>query len=451
MPDGSSGTSSSSDRVAGLTALLLGGAAVMWWSLMPGGFAWNHPRFWANRAIPMVAASIAAAAIVDFKGARSALIASLPAAWSAAILSWFVVFPISGRMLAPSVIALTLALWWQPLRAGGWRQYRRTTTIACCLVLSAFGAAWTWTQRAPLPDTRPLNLPMPVTASGATEKRTAIVQLGSQMTIGTENGAVVWDSGALRIEARPLLEFNSRSPDRCWSNLAPPRQRIGPRLGVASFERSANHAAISYERGPDERLRLTARSEAGAAVVETWAALDRPVYSHLNTFCELHLAGHSRLQLCFSPCPDVVIDALPSDYPVGRPGRLAYLDAAEGFHVVEASSGEKGPFRQLASGRLRSSDPLAITVYDGQARVCRVTLDDWAAQAGRDVSPTAGWGLPVNAIQFGQIGELPSGPVMIWVTLASTSVGRGWDTVGHTPGVYRNLMRLESFDLLEER
>jgi hypothetical protein len=55
----------------------------------------------------------------------------------------------------------------------------------------------------------------------------------------------------------------------------------------------------------------------------------------------------------------------------------------------------------------------------------RITLDDWAAQAGRSLSPIEGWGLPVNAIEFSQISDPASGsaPVAIWVTLACTSVG----------------------------
>jgi len=32
---------------------------------------------------------------------------------------------------------------------------------------------------------------------------------------------------------------------------------------------------------------------------------------------------------------------------------------------------------------------------------------------------------------------------MIWFTLAGTSVGRGWDTVGHKSGKYRNRVVVE--------
>jgi hypothetical protein len=34
----------------------------------------------------------------------------------------------------------------------------------------------------------------------------------------------------------------------------------------------------------------------------------------------------------------------------------------------------------------------------------------------------------------------------IWITLAGTSVGRGWDSVGHKQGIYRNQMTIESLN-----
>ena len=56
------------------------------------------------------------------------------------------------------------------------------------------------------------------------------------------------------------------------------------------------------------------------------------------------------------------------------------------------------------------------------------------------LSPTAGWGVPVNAIEFSlsPYDHSPTGPASIFITLAATSVGRGWDCVGHSAGAYRN-------------
>jgi hypothetical protein len=40
-------------------------------------------------------------------------------------------------------------------------------------------------------------------------------------------------------------------------------------------------------------------------------------------------------------------------------------------------------------------------------------------------------------------GETSYSPVRIWLTLAGTSVGRGFDSVGHAAGTYRNRVRIE--------
>ena len=71
-------------------------------------------------------------------------------------------------------------------------------------------------------------------------------------------------------------------------------------------------------------------------------------------------------------------------------------------------------------------------------------MADWAAQADTTISPTAGWGVPVNAIEFSLVDDPASSPASIFVTLAATSVGRGWDCVAHNPGTYRNRIRIEA-------
>jgi hypothetical protein len=96
---------------------------------------------------------------------------------------------------------------------------------------------------------------------------------------------------------------------------------------------------------------------------------------------------------------------------------------------------------------LRAVTAVTLTLLDEGEPVCRITLDDWPPQAGRSLSPTAGWGLPVNAIEFSQLGDgSGGGPISIWVALSATSVGRGWDSAGHAAGTYRNRMRIEWVD-----
>jgi len=40
----------------------------------------------------------------------------------------------------------------------------------------------------------------------------------------------------------------------------------------------------------------------------------------------------------------------------------------------------------------------------------------------------------VNAIELIRVGEEKASPAIIFVTPAATSVGRGWDSVGHRAG-----------------
>jgi hypothetical protein len=133
----------------------------------------------------------------------------------------------------------------------------------------------------------------------------------------------------------------------------------------------------------------------------------------------------------------------PFDYPIGRPARFAYWDAQHQFRVVEAASGEKGPFRTLAVGTLERGDPLTVSIYDADVLRAKITFHDWSAQASTDLSPTAGWMVPQNAIEFFRLGNREIDPIAIYVTLAGTSVGRGWDSVGHRAGTYRNRIGIE--------
>jgi hypothetical protein len=181
-------------------------------------------------------------------------------------------------------------------------------------------------------------------------------------------------------------------------------------------------------------------------VIEAGSRLSEPIYSHLNTYTLVLVVGHSRLFLAFSPCPNERVEVFPADYPIGRPARAAYLGADQVFRVIEASSAEKGPFRELAHGPLRRGEPLAVELYDGERRAGRITWLDWSAQVDTGLSPTAGWGLPTNAVEFRLEGDQPDDVAAIYLTLAGTSWGRGWDSVGHGPGTYLNRMRVDGVE-----
>ena len=420
-------------------------AASAWWWLMPRGFPPSHPRFWSNGVAPIVTLAAVATAVIAARRPRLGLLrttlAAFPAAWGAAALSSRFAFPITfGRLfllplLGGTLMAAALALTFRGLAlAAGW------SIRGVAIAAAAFGAVLPLALRPPAPDTRPLNLPMPGPIDGNDFPGS---RLGPRSFVHAGDGSVTVKAGALTLSVQPLLRFLSRSPDGCLTILAPPALRDGPDLRLTSAYRHEDGIALRYRADYDASLRAGPDTGSGPIALEAMAHLPRPIDSHLNAFCDIEVRGHRRLALSFSPCPGRRIEFRPADYPVGRPLRLAYLDARGGFHVVEATSGEKGPFRELATGRLDRSEPLAITLHDADAAVARVTLDDWPAQAGTAPSPTAGWGVPVNAIEFSLDADAPGSTAEIYITLAATSVGRGWDSVGHAAGTYRNRMSIE--------
>jgi hypothetical protein len=229
------------------------------------------------------------------------------------------------------------------------------------------------------------------------------------------------------------LDFDRISPDRFWSLFAPRNSSTVRRYSGATT--ADGETTLLYSDGAKI---VFSEPNKVAMQATAFSPLDRSVYSHLNSFCRIDLNGHHSLALSFSPCPDVTVDVLPADYPFGRPARFAYLDESGMFHVCEATSGEKGPFCKLASGQLDRGEPLEIGFYDDGQRVGGITLDDWSAQLSTATSPTAGWDVPVNAIEFQRLMDEPTAECSIWITLAATAVGRGFETVGHRAGTYRN-------------
>jgi hypothetical protein len=144
--------------------------------------------------------------------------------------------------------------------------------------------------------------------------------------------------------------------------------------------------------------------------------------------------GHRKLTVSFSPAPEPRLEAPP---PTAA-ARFAYLDEGGTFHVMQASTGRRGPFVGLAAGRMARSDRLVLTLYDMDRPVFAITFEDWARQASTQPSPTAGFGVTVNSIQLERGGDGDDAPVAITLSLAATTIGRGTQTVGHAAGVYRD-------------
>jgi hypothetical protein len=85
-------------------------------------------------------------------------------------------------------------------------------------------------------------------------------------------------------------------------------------------------------------------------------------------------------------------------------------------------------------------------MLDGTTPLFKIEFADWSQECSTQLSPTAGWGVPENSIEFSRQSDNPESTVSIFLTLAATSVGRGYDTVELNAGSYRNVMWVQQYD-----
>lgn len=427
--------------------------AVGWWWLLPHRFPWLHPRWWSNDVCPWLLLALAAAGAFGIERQRPALaraaLLAIAAGWMAALASAVALFPVSSQAFRTPLAAGVVGLWgvyW--MRSGTMPRPGRVPLVGIVAVAVVLGGLLPWTQRAPLPQTLPLderNWPAP--PPDARARPSSLWSDTDRVQVLTATGEVIARFGSLAVNVGPLLAFESRSPDGCWTVFAPRGSRESPPPRLVGLQAAEHSLSLGFQGDPPHLLRVNSSPSDGGTrtlcKIDVLSQLAAPVYSHLNSYATVTIRGHKQLTLGFSPCSNVHVPAEPADYPIGRPSRFAYLDARGQFHVVEASSGEKGPFRNLASGPLARTDPLKISFFDNGQPVANIVFENWASQASVDLSPTAGWGVPMNSIEFSRTGDAPTADVEIWISLAATSVGRGWDSVGHQAGTYSNHMRLE--------
>jgi hypothetical protein len=440
---------SNEGRVPALLLMFSGLVAATWWWLMPGGFPLEHKRFWTNTTWPALIVSLCLAGFVAHCRGRRDVTAAL--AWFVAVAGCsiaFATYAIYYDMLSRVAMAMRIVGCGIVVVAyfGAGRPRPHVIMLLLAGPAIAGGCFFAWALRADLPSTRPLDVDMPDVATHAAVPAEPTVKLSVQTTVSPIAGSVEIEIADNRIWLQPLLTFESVSQSGGWTifSVQGP-ERTTPFSRLPSMITTSDQERLFF--GDRTALRVADR---GAVEIEAFSRLPGPVYSHLNTFCALTIVSAGLLQFEFSPCGSERIAPQFADYPVGRPARFAYCDAARKFHVVEASSGEKGPFKELASGSLSQYDRLSITVVVAGKPTAKIHFDDWAAQLSTALSPTAGWGVAANAIEFQRIPydtdnleQTTRDRAMIWFTLAGTSVGRGWDTVGHKSGTYRNRVVIE--------
>lgn len=406
--------------------------AVVLLERLPRGFPPNHVRFYSNEVGPVLLLTLCAAngaALARGWPAASTLVAVFPGLWLGAAIGASSLFPVTGGEVAWAACgaALVFGALWAPFARRV--QARWSTRLVGWGLGVALGGALLWAQRAPRSTTRPQ-------PTSALAEMSEPVALPAGVSVDERAGSVHLERGHFALSISPVLEFQSRSPDGFWtvfSSLVPEELLA---LDPAEW-----------------RLRVEPRNESELHIQAARILRDE-VFSHLSSFTTLTLSGHRKLGVVFSPCPDRVIEFVYADYPAGAPARFAYVDEASRFHVVEASSAEKGPFTSLASGRLGRGAPLSLRFVEmlpTEQALLELTFEDWSAQLSTALSPTAGFGVPQNAIEFGLASKHEAAPAHVVLNLAATSIGRGWDSVGHAPGRYENRVTLRMLQPLPPR
>lgn len=430
--------------IADVALLLHIAGAAGWWWLSPKGFSAETSQFWTNAVLPWATMAVAITGLVATHRGHRTLAANVvlcfAATWAAAALAARWTFPLSfaGIWWLLATVALCGCL----LSALVARNEKRSHAASVCSI--AIGAlVGTGIVRGQIPEP-------PSTIPWQTELQLAKGESEPSLTSANEaprpdfhffvnEQALALRSGDLHITCKPILTFHRVSLDHCWSLLA--RRTWTLRRQFVREGHDGEARAYFYDDGA--RIEISRSTDDDYFDLSAFTPVSAATYSHLNTFCELEISGHDSLAIAFSPAAGSIIDVLPADYPFGRPARFAYLSETGVFRVCEAASGEKGPFRELAAAPLKRGEPLTIVLYDNRRPVISITLDDWTSQLSTAISPAAGWGVPVNEIQFQRLGDAPSSRVGIWISLAATAVGRGFETVGHSTGIYRNRMTLQ--------
>lgn len=404
-----------------LFALLHWAIAIAWLVLAPSEFGWDHRLTWAHRVVPTLlffAGSGPLSALLKHNDTHVfAALSVLLGFWGGLGLgiAWF--FPQSRGW------------WWCGLVVVGllavlpWPRKSLRLRALVALISAIIGASLAPALRADEAGTRPsggeVTDPAPEASQCDFDGRV-------RFALGEDAGLVI----------NPLLVFESVSPDRFWSALAPGDRWRGQPVRCRAMQRDPSFTRYWFSAEGSSVMDVRSGADANAVILDVTSSLPQAVYSHLNHHLQLRIGARNRLGLQFSACPGLRVQPGTVD----APSQFAFIDADATFVVAEASKREKGPFVERCRESIDPSTPLRIDIVHDDDIVGSVTLMDWSAQVDLNPSPTAGWGVPANALEM---WANPRGTeIFLSGSLSATSIGRGWDTVGHAAGVYRNRVEL---------
>lgn len=386
-----------------LLLALLVGACLLWSLAMPGGFAVASAPWWLGRGLPLAVASLCAIALFSPALREPLLLGlfALPAAFGGTLL---LVFPATGLNAGggPLVLAVaTAALVFATIRPG---RSHLHLALPAGLLWAVLGIGGGLAMRAPPPSTTPAPLAL-------LEQR----PLAPLEEAGAEQLATL-EIEHLRFTVDARLHLDETSPDGNWS--------------LFSLDHTVQLSCHREDtRAPEHTLELDVR-----------CVLPSPAWAHLGHSAVIAIHGGRDLHLSLAEPGAPLTPIAPLDLVGGMPAAAVYLGPYERVHLVRGAANDKGPWTHLASAPMEDGD-LRLWIHEGTRRIAEIELPAFAAQASTAPSPTAGWGLPQNAIEFRGASE-PDGAAQLWVSPAATSLGRGFQTVGYRRGTYRSAVRI---------
>jgi hypothetical protein len=234
-------------------------AAVYFYS-MAGGFPASSLFFWCNTIFcPLIVLFIIAAFYSKIKEKEHAHLLCKRSFFSfllSFIITAKVIFPQTMRMsflvvMLVMVIGLSYSLLTESSKK------KPLLTIPYCVLALVFGIFLPLSQRGADAVTAPLN-PVFENFPVQINKTATALNLGHKLQFYPNSATLNIQSADSKITIHPLLNFDSVSPDRCWTVLARRRDMFPTPLKISGYLNSEKSFTGFYSQGSDETAILSA-------------------------------------------------------------------------------------------------------------------------------------------------------------------------------------------------
>lgn len=371
--------------------------------LQPRGFEVGSAPFFAHQVLPaalFVAALAAAIGVLAHRPTGLSGVAVLAGFWVAIAGVAVVVGNTAFVVVIVAASLAMLAVLVGVVRAAGRLGTRLTYAAGGGPLGIALGIGFVLASWSPVATTRPAGGEPPALTDDDEPGPVTIGQLEARAA----SDEIVVRAGSDALTVRPAMHIVSASTSGWWTLL----DFHSTQLPAWSVQRAGGGLVLTADTaGLSGRVMVSMVD--GGVRIRSWTTVEREVHAHLASAVEIDV-----------PVGGVEINGRHW-HPVAAVGRGEFVAFRNGrLALLRTAMAEKGPFETIATWE--AADP---TVQAGR---WQIEVRGWAAQVSRAPSPTAGWGVSQGAIEY-------IGSTLFW-SVASTSVGRGWDTVATAPGTY---------------